>query len=99
MCLVEHDDTVFTHLLGYLVCDLGVEEVVEGVDDDVCVWELRRASVRPERRERPGAGKSGREEERTIRRMVKYGQTPFSLPYRFTSSSVKIPAGIRFPAS
>lgn len=38
MGFVKDDDTVLAHFLGYLVCDLGVEEVVEGVDDDVCVW-------------------------------------------------------------
>jgi hypothetical protein len=38
VCFVKDDDTVLAHLLGYLVCDLWVEEVVKGVDDDVCVW-------------------------------------------------------------
>jgi hypothetical protein len=98
--LVEYDDAVLAHLLGYLVGDFRVEEVVEGVDDDVCVGELRRAeraSGKAEDEVRYGyvMVRSGR----TIRRMVKYGQTPFSLPYRLTSSRVKIPAGIRLPAS
>lgn len=35
----------------------------------------------------------------TIRRMVKYGQTPFSCPYFLTSSRVYTPGGIKFPGS
>lgn len=40
VCLVKDDDAFRAHFFGYLVCDLGIEEVVEGVDDDVCVCQL-----------------------------------------------------------
>lgn len=40
MCLVEHHDRLFTHLLRYTFCNLGVEEVVERIDHDVDEREL-----------------------------------------------------------
>lgn len=43
MCFIEDDDGVFRRFFGDLLCHLGVEQVVEGVDDDVRVRELENA--------------------------------------------------------
>ena len=44
--LVKYDDRIFAHVLRDLFGDFGVEEVVERVDDDVGVHELRREGSR-----------------------------------------------------
>jgi len=61
---------------------------MEGENDDVHIWHLLSVTT-------PNTFLRGL----TIRRIVKYGQTPFSCPYFLTSSSVYTPAGIRFPGS
>ena len=43
--LVEDDDGVFGDVLGHLLGDLWVEEVVEGVDHDVDERHLRRRAM------------------------------------------------------
>lgn len=49
--LVEDDDGILAHLLRDLLGDFRVEEVVEGVDDDADLSELRvwRGKTRSER--------------------------------------------------
>ena len=51
MRLVEDDDGILAHLLRDLLGDFRVEEVVEGVDDDADLSELRvwRGKTRSER--------------------------------------------------
>jgi len=68
MRLIKHDNRILAHLLGDLFGDLGVEEVVEGVDDDRGVDELSAAVVEEKGMGGEGTWRVERREERGRRR-------------------------------
>jgi len=45
--LVKHHNTLLGHLGRYLFGDFGIEQVVEGVDDHVEIWQLPHKSCSP----------------------------------------------------
>ena len=46
VCLVKHHDGIFRHFLRNLLSNLGVEQVVEGIDYDIYEGHLRRSYER-----------------------------------------------------
>ena len=40
VCLIKNDYALLAHLRRDLFCNLWIEEVVEGVDDDIEIWQL-----------------------------------------------------------
>jgi hypothetical protein len=45
MRFIEHDNRVFGHLLGDLLRNFWIEEVMKGVNDDIDKWHLDHKSV------------------------------------------------------
>lgn len=68
--LVKDDDTLFGQLSRDILCDFRVEQIVKGENDDVEVWHLSE--------DQQGVQSRMERKMLTIRRIVKYGQTPFS---------------------
>jgi len=43
--LIENHDALLAHFRRDVLCDLRIEEVVEGINHDVEVWQLRTISI------------------------------------------------------